>query len=558
MLIRLAEYLDRTPWARHVFFLSASLLTIVVIGYHFGTFDQVIHIPFLKIEADPGLFPNDPFFDMRFQHYSYFWMLFIPFYRTGMLESVMFVTHVLTTYLAFWGLWVLSKQLFSDPLAALLGTGILVMPHLSFAGFPLFEFSLLNRTFVFPFMVWVIILFLQGRYALSFLLLGLMYNLHVISVNFVLALLLFDCLLTWREVDWRKVLSGLALFVVAALPVLIWKSTGPPVDLTPRPEWLSMVARGILYNVFYMVGPMYIWLLTASGLGGLALFAIGYRYVPAQRQHRSALHFVMAVVLVLLVEVGTALWLPVTLLIQFQIIRIGFWGVLFGYLYFANFLALSYRQWTQARADWAVLAGATLASPLAFFPALLWAVQFRGRWHTHARRAVTGIAVLGMVLGCGAVIARYDVWEPGIHLYGPQTPWEDVQLWAKTHTARDAVFITPPQVWGFYQSEWRVFSERSTVSTLSELLEAAFVPTYVDYWRPRFESLAPGTVERLHGDFFADRAMVADAFCALSDAQLLDAARRYGVSYVVVEKPCARPWMLVYENADYLVYDVRP
>ena len=35
---------------RLVFILGAALLSILVIGYHFGTIDQSVHIPFLKIE----------------------------------------------------------------------------------------------------------------------------------------------------------------------------------------------------------------------------------------------------------------------------------------------------------------------------------------------------------------------------------------------------------------------------------------------------------------------------------------------------------------------------
>ncbi len=555
MFIELAQRLDRNAWLRHLVFLLAACVTILMIGYHFGTFDQSIHIPFLRAYADPTLFPNDPYLEMRHLHYSYFWWLFIPFLRAGILEPAMFVIHIISTYLAFWSLWELSKTLFDDALAALLSVIFLIMPHLSFAGFPLFEFSLLNRTFVFPFMLLAINLFLKRRYLWAFALLGLMYNLHVISVHFVLAMLLFDCLLEWKRIGWRNIVRGMTVFIIAALPVLIWRFSDPLTITERHPEWFLTVALGILYNVFFMVGPLHIWLLTLSGVGGLLLFFIAHRHTPASPHHRSVLYFVLAVLLVLGVQIITAYWLPILIIIQSQIIRIGFWGVLFGYLFFANYLAHSYRERTYARSDWWLLALATFAAPLAIIPALIWLI-LRVRWAAWRPRIATGLLLVILALGYITAIAGYDVWRPGLHIYGPQSPWEDTQLWAKNSTPRDARFITPPQRWSFYETDWRVFSERSTVSTQSELLEMAFVPEYMAYWAPRFDAIAPGVRQQFSGDYFKDSAAVAQAYHALSDAALLDAAARYDATYIIIEKPHLRPWPIAYENAEFVIYDV--
>ena len=179
MLDAFAQRLARSPGRRHALFLGASLFTLLFVGYHFGTFDQTIHIPFLKKYADPTLYPGDPFFELRFQHYSYFWLLFLPFYRAGVLEVAMLVIHFLATYLTFWMLWALADTLFHSPLATLLSTLAFMVPHIGFAGFPIFEFSLLNRTFVLPFLLMAILLFLRGRVVWAFALLGVLYNLAV-------------------------------------------------------------------------------------------------------------------------------------------------------------------------------------------------------------------------------------------------------------------------------------------------------------------------------------------------------------------------------------------
>ena len=170
-LARLAAQLAQSAWKRHLLFLLAALCSIAFIGYHFGTFDQDVHIPSLKATADPTLFRNDPFLELRSQHYSYFWFFFIPLYRAGLLEPAMLITHIVTIYLTFWAIWVLSDTLFHNPLAALLAVLAFIFPHLGYGGFPLLEFSLLNRAFVLPFLLWAIILLantflLMVRYSL--------------------------------------------------------------------------------------------------------------------------------------------------------------------------------------------------------------------------------------------------------------------------------------------------------------------------------------------------------------------------------------------------------
>lgn len=557
MLKSFSDRLASSPRQRHLFFLALTFLAIVLIGYHFGTFDQAIHIPFLKKYADPSLFPGDKFFDLRFQHYSYFWFFFQPFYKLGLLEISVFIAHVFATYLTFWAAWNLSETLFHNSIASTLSVAALAVPHLGFAGFPLIEFSLLNRTFVLPFLLCAITLFLRQRYLFAFALLGAMYNLHVISANFVLAMFLFDCLLEFRTIGWKNVFLGIILFVLTALPVLIWKLSGSPVDLSPQPEWFSIIARGTLYNLFYLIAPYpHILLATLSGLSTLALFWIGRRHLPPSGPHQTVTYFVYAALIILGVQIITAEWYPATLIVQSQIIRAGMFVLVFGYLYFANYLAEHYQAGTLSGMDFNLLAGTFIAVSFPFAPVLVWGIQrwiASTRWrYVAAASALVGFFGFGIGVGLG-----YGIWYPGIYIFPHQTAWYDAQIWAKEHTPKDTIFITPPQIWWFYESDWRVFSERSTVSTHSELLEAAFAPEYISYWKPRFTALAPGAIEKFRGDFFGSQEITGQAFYTLSSDQLLAIAQRYGASYLVVEKPHLHDFPVAYENAQFVIYDLR-
>lgn len=554
MLKSLADRFYSSAIQRHLLFLSITFFTIAFVGYHFGTFDQVSHIPFLKKYADPSLFPGDKFFDIRFQMYSYFWFFFQPFYRLGILELAMFIAHVLATYLTFWALWTLSDKLFQNPVSCLLSLSAFMIPHLGFAGFPVFEFSLLNRTFVLPFLLWAIILYLQRHYWRALLLLGLMYNLHVISVNFTLAMILFASLRDIRTMGWRTLLIGMLLFAIGALPVLVWRMTSSPVALRPDPQWFPIISRSMLSNLFYLIAPyIHIIIITASGTCTLVLFHIARRSAPSRQHDGTVVSFIYAVLIILLVQVITAQWYPVTIIVQSQIIRAGLFALIFGYLCFANYLAEIYQSGAACKFDFGILMSSVVVSPLPIIPVIIWGLQ-RLISSVHWRRAVTASALVSMVIGSIVLAVHLNLWYPGIYVFARKTAWYDTQIWARDNTPKDAVFVTPPQIWWFYEPEWRVFSERSPVVSLSELLVGAFVPDYVNSWKPRFEALAPGALVRFRGDIFENLDITKRAFYSLSSGDLLRIAHQYGATYLVVEKTHSHDWPAVYENDTFIIY----
>lgn len=565
MLVSFAGRLWRSRFERHAFFAAATLAAVFLAGYHFGTFDQFAHIPFLRAYADPSLFPRDGFVALRAESYSYFWRLFVPLVQLSPasdlpLQLALFTGHLAVTYATLVLLWRLSAELFDSPLAALLSTLAFIVPHLGLAGFPLFEWSLLNRTFVLPFALWAFLLYLRGRTNWAFLLLGGLFNIHVITVNFVLAMLGWDCLRRWRSGGWQRLAAGLPLFVLGAAPVLIWRLTSPALHAPLNPEWFDAVSRGFLLNLFVLVSPVvYINVATLCGLGTLGLYALARRAAPAVRpdQQRSLDHFIQAVILVLAVQVFSSVIYPIDLLNQLQIVRIGLYALVFGYLSFGNYLA---QRWPSGDADNGWLAGAYIASPVPLAPLGVLAVH-----KLLARRPARDLAAACVPVGMFAVVLGLAVplglWSPGIYPFGPQTSWEDLQRCARQNTPAETVFVTPPYKWGLYSSEWRTFSARSTVVSHAELLMVALAPGYYDAWRERFDQLAPGAFARFDGNYFDNAAITRAAYEALQAPALTAVAQRYGAAYIVTERPhtLALPqagWACSRANPDYAVYVV--
>lgn len=555
-VLAFAARLAGSRWRQHLLFALASAFTVVVVGYHAGTGDQSIHLPFLAKWADPSLFPGDRFLDLRHTHYSFFWLLFVPAVRAGVLAATLLTVHVAATYLTFWALFALARTLWDDPLAALLAVVVMVMPHLSFGAFPILEFLLLPRTFVLPFTLFAMTLHLRGRFPLACAVLGVVFNLHVISAGLMLVLLGFDAVRRWRRVGLRRLLVGAALFVGLATPVLKWWLASPQRGLAVDRLWLATVKNGALENAFALVSPhFYVWVTTVSSVGGLAMIWLARRARPRSAHDGAVTSFVLAGFGVIAVQVVTTTWLPVVAVVQAQILRVGVPLLVLGYLHFAELLARTYREGGLDRAGLAVLTAAGTFLSVAALPVLL----FTGR-RVLTRGAIgraVALAVAGGLVAVNVAVARaFDVWRPGVFPGAGNSAWVRCQLWARDNTPRDAVFVTPPHLWWLYVPDWRVHSERSTVVTLSELLEVAFAPEYAPVWRERFEALVPGAQARFAGDYFANARLTAEVYRSLPTRRLLEVARRYGASFAVVERPSPHPLPVVWENEGFVVHDL--
>jgi len=550
---KLSDEINKKRVNQYLFFMIASILTVLFMGYYFGTFDQVSHIPFLKKLADPTLYPNDKYFELSKYHYSYFWFLFVPFYRLGVLEISMFIAHLISICLTYYALYKLSKTLFNSPLASFLSTAVFIIPHIGFAGFPLFEFSLLNRTFVLPFLLIAIDAYLNKKMILSFLILGLMYNLHVVSVNFVLAMLFFDLFLRVKTINLKKTLYGLLLFAIAALPVLIWKFSNSGVDTKLNWEWFNIINKGILYHIFTLITINPLILLTVlSGMSLYFIFFFAFKYSKSPH-NPTVVNFVYASLIILSVQILATAFFPLTIIIQSQIIRVGLFVLIFAYIYFANFLANKILGGNRKFNLQLILGGFFLSlTPIILVITIIARKLVRGKLSFFISRLLLIASFIGLLI----MVYMMNIWKPGIHIYPPHDELYDVEIWARENTPKDAVFITPPNLWWLYNIEWRAISERSTVVTLSDLLEAAFVPGYIDYWKPRFESIAPGAINQFNGDIIKNFKTASKAFDSLEEEDYLNLSKKYSSQFLVTNNTRKLNLPIIFMNKKYTVYQL--
>jgi hypothetical protein len=171
--------------------------------------------------------------------------------------------------------------------------------------------------------------------------------------------------------------------------VLVWRlRSGAGLDLSLRPEWLSVVSRGMLGNIYYLINafPLVI-LCTLNGLGAVALLVVLRQRYPSPWHDRSLIHFSAAAGLIMGVQIIAVLWLPATFVIQLQLSRIGLYFTIFSLPLFCNFRAYSSKK-AENTPSRSAGAGRRLCCSAIFY---FWLVGVGGLW--------TGAALV-LAVGC--------------------------------------------------------------------------------------------------------------------------------------------------------------
>ncbi len=559
LFVYLASKIDAHRSVRWAFALLLTTYAILFLGYYFGTYDQASHIPYLLKSINPSLYPNDYFMEIRHQHYSFFWYFFKPFYQWNMLEGAMFVAHVFSTWLTFVMIWRISKQIYRDSLISALICLSFVSMHIGFAGFRLLEFSFLNRTFVLPYLLLAMSWWLDKHWYRSMLLLGFMYNLHALSVHFVLAMFGVDLILTMvRERHYFRSFGRMALcaalFLLPALPIFIWKFGNSSIEIGLSWEWFHIVSNGILAVIFFPldITKTYSMLFSLSGISALAI----YFYTAKSLKHRifgaqSLNHFMIAIVLVLGIAIASSYVYPATVIVQAQIIRIGVFGMFIGLMHGVAYLVQRYRSKKMSHQSVVVCAVMLFTAPLTFLPIIFYSLI---RTFAKPRLWLAVYAILCVSFYTSAY--RMGVWQPGIFIREQESAFTKAQYWARDNTPVDTVFITPPSEWFFYNHEWRVVSQRSTVVTLADLLEVAFAPSATNTWKERFEDVAPAALGHFRGDYLENRTIANNAYNSHTTKSIMRVAQKYGAQYIVMQRDKVLQLPIAYENEQYRIYQV--
>lgn len=170
------------------------------------------------------------------------------------------------------------------------------------------------------------------------------------------------------------------------------------------------------------------------------------------------------------------------------------------------------------------------------------------RWGISRPALLAAVLMIALVpIGRNSVdvrALRFDWYRAGA-----DRQWDEMAAWADAHTPLEARFITPPWLEG-----WRCLSRRGTLVQYRDGSAMDWYPGFEEGWWTRLDAIGcqvwPNVPEL--------RGRLRERYLALSPADLVAAAERYGTDYVVM--PADWPWAetvpAAHANAGYRAYEV--
>ena len=129
-----------------------------------------------------------------------------------------------------------------------------------------------------------------------------------------------------------------------------------------------------------------------------------------------------------------------------------------------------------------------------------------------------------------------------------QNPWVETGAWIKTHTPREALFITPP-----YFSGFAFYAERKTVVEFKSGVHHAKA---LEGWRSRLQDLSNGNFPA-GCEKFSCRRSLEEGFKSLETPRIRELGRKYGATFWVTEAGGKDPGLVrIFSNSHYEVFSL--
>jgi hypothetical protein len=545
----------------------ATVLSVAATGYALN--DLFVYLPLTAYLRDPSLFPGDPLI----QHLL---RMPYPLYRAYALiynQQALFVVFLVMRLLTVVALYVLALQIARDRLAAALGLSLIIFTPGTFGTLGLTQVLVgepVQYTLATPICVFALCASLAGRRAVGFVLAGAAFDLQPILGAVTLALLSGDLIVNrvvrLRRTTLKQAATYLGLGALASTPGIVMAALGPSTDLGKNPaEYLSMVRFGAYFHVLPSTFSSWEYFTTAIVLCYLFL---GLRDRAIERVRPTLLVWVGTIFVFCVIGTVFSEVIPIGLVLKAMPFRSTLFLKVLGLICCAVCLrrCIGRRRWW----CWVVAALAILgmltyeelaigALAILLLAEILWTLPLRrpattirlpmgvvgfGRLASPVERywsrllvSIPAVLIVLTIPGRPAVVSM-----PGV---GLATDQETLAAWARTFTARDAVFMTPPDdaFAGF-----TVLAERSTLGNVKQAGQALFDPSFGRILLSRLSELGCNVPE--------------GPWCANNTYATFDAQRfrslsvRYGACYVITRTSQEVDLPEVYRNDSFRVYGV--
>ncbi|MEI6084953.1 MAG: DUF6798 domain-containing protein [Verrucomicrobiota bacterium] len=524
--------------------LALAWLQMTLAGYELGVGNQAIQVPFLLRLHDATLFTRDVMVGITLDAYpSLFYRGLAHALSLVSLPTLYYGLHFLTTAGVFFFVIELCRAMFGSYWPGLVACLFLLAGHhRALAEQTLYSTCFTHTWAVFPLTLAALAMLYRDRPFAAFTIAGVCFNIHALEAG-----QLAIALTTWAvfSVPPRKVAALLLVFIVLATPTLFQM-------LQHREhfgaDWFQLMHIRSGHHSF----PFQWWRAGQADVPRflliLALAGVAMSLVPGPHVRKTLLLTAGIALMFVAGILFSEVW-PNALVIRAQLFRSSRFLMIIALAYIAAGCVRA-RGWELIGA---ALVVACLAAPpwLILLPVTLLVTTLLALSHRRLlwqQATLVGSALL-VTLAAWRTIDFVPVgfaWN----FHRPESSndpgWIDAQLWAREHTARDALFLTPAQMSGF-----RIYSQRAVVGEWRDGTQLYFSARFAGPWWERMEALQPGM--RIAPD--GRRLLVQGrSLSQLDDEQILVLAKRSAVDYVVLASDPPRKLVTAYRNPQWTIY----
>lgn len=569
-------------------------LSVLIFGYDFGAGPNLAQVlPYINKLADPALYPGDIFLKSFSSFPSLYPQAMALLSRFASLETLHLAAYLAARFFFLALTFDLAENLTGSrrtAFAAMLLAAISAQTNvLTFLGDdPLLKTSFFQSTLAGLIGTFSLLMFFRKKYLPAFAALGAMLFVNGLPALYLAALYAFAL---WKAPDVPAMRRGWAVLGVIALGWLAWLHFLPNQFGGPGPEYSAILKlwypghyfpsgwNGAKWFRIAVFMPLNLLLIYGRGAGS-----------PGEKNIRAFLlsFYAMWTAAFIFGEL-----LPLPRLVNLQLFRSDSFFCLFGIVFAADFIRLMFEK--DEPGGWAlgalILLSFTETGPTvypAFALALLLAWRYGPAWSFRAAALAGAAFCVKELLLLPAVSAEHKKYTVALLLFGlaalsgksfrsaisparaallalaavliPYLPlinyriaerawgnygadsaaWIDLQKWARANTPVSAVFLVPPDTYGF-----RVFSLRSPVT---EWLDAGAM-----HWAPGFEKDWAGRIADMRtGD---PRSAGPDlGYSAITEAGFIKLEKKYGAAYVARRASAPLGFKQAYSNAYFTLY----
>jgi len=566
-------------------FLSVILLGIISVfytGYVFISNDLVFANGIRQLK-DPLFLANDITFDAHPRSILFFRLLsclsdILP------INILFFIFYFIKNILLCGGIYKLAYCLTKNRTAAFIS--IAAIFYTANQKIPLSFDIVLNSfsfsSFAVAICFFAIAFFIEKRHFLCFIILGVGINIHLIICSQVLAvLLIYYCLMNWREIRWKEILPGLFICLCLASPEII-----NVLSIALQEFKESSVSFKEYLEIFgYMRGPHHhfpeAWSFekylrfAAFSLAGI------YAYLNLQKSRESASGIWMCLIIVCLCVASipfTHRFMPVLI---YQPFRMTIWIYAIMLIFICGFIAETLQSKTDKKSYlWAFGAMAFINS--IFLLCVLFLLRVAHDWRLERKKIKLAFLILFALL----ILIFLTLKHPQYPLFifpalsaMLRTPYQatDIYLlflvvgmgvfglffklrqafysWTRNNTEKDAIFIYPPYYNG---NPFRYYAERPV---LADFTMVAFSKNATKEWFKRLDALSNHQLSNNFKDIIRKKdfsysiEVLRKGFLTLGAQDFRNICREFKCSYVITESNNKITSLCpVYEDLNYNVY----